>query len=39
MDDLLNVVLARICIVGVITVAGLAFVSFHCLVHGLFDLC
>lgn len=39
MNDLLNVVLARIYIVGVITVAGLAFVSFHCLVHKQFDLC
>ncbi|KAL9468467.1 hypothetical protein ACSS6W_010161 [Trichoderma asperelloides] len=31
MDDLLNVVLARICIVGVITVAGLAFLIFYAL--------
>lgn len=39
MDDLLDVVLARIYIVGAVTVAGIAYVSFRCLVYRQSDLC
>lgn len=39
MDGLLDVVLVRIYIVGTVTLTGLAYVSFHYLVHRQLDLC